>query len=169
MNEIAVGAIVWIACIAIVAFTAKKRGQRWLAWMFYSIIFSPFLAGIALLILPNTRDERAEAQWSRGFAAVVVSIGLLIGFMAALSSAGIVDFNLIEKGFSESDIATVKSSIKEEFEKRENTKVLDVQMMRESKRKLVGFAKIKIAGIDFEISKSCSATYGDRQYIWECK
>jgi hypothetical protein len=74
-----------------------------------------------------------------------------------------------ETGFSDADVASVKTSIKSEFEKRGGVVVSDVQMVRESSKKLIGFAKVKSDGINFEITKSCTATYAERQYLWECK
>ena len=70
-------------------------------------------------------------------------------------------------GFTQPDIDALHKTIKDEFEKRPGVSVTDVQLLRESPRKLVGFVKLKISGE--EITKSCSATMGDNaQYIWEC-
>ena len=77
-----------------------------------------------------------------------------------------------ESGFSQEDIEQAKKSIRTEFEKRPGVKVLDVQLVKESPKKLTGFAKIStsILGSSVEVMRSCSATMGeDRQYIWRCE
>ena len=77
-----------------------------------------------------------------------------------------------ESGFSQEDIEQAKKSIRTEFEKRPGVKVLDVQLVKESPKKLTGFAKIStsILGSSVEVMRNCSATMGeDRQYIWRCE
>ena len=72
------------------------------------------------------------------------------------------------RGFADEDVAKVKDSIREEFDKRPGIKVLDVQMMKESPTKLMGFVKVK-APLFGEVTKSCSATMGEgNQYLWKC-
>jgi hypothetical protein len=72
-------------------------------------------------------------------------------------------------GFSGEDIAKVKDSIRTEFDKRPGIKVIDVQMLKESPTKLMGFVKVK-APLFGEMTKSCSATMGEgNQYLWKCE
>ncbi|HEY1724549.1 MAG TPA: hypothetical protein VGF89_03930 [Steroidobacteraceae bacterium] len=76
------------------------------------------------------------------------------------------------QGFTDADITRVENDIRTQFATREGWKIEEVQMMRESPRKLTGFAKVKVPILG-SINKSCTATYGDSskgsQYIWECK
>ena len=65
-------------------------------------------------------------------------------------------------GFTDADIETVKAEIKKHYEKNDDidVEVTDVALLRESKRKLVGYAKIKFKNISIlpELTKACSAT-----------
>jgi hypothetical protein len=78
-----------------------------------------------------------------------------------------------DSGFSDEEIERAKASIRTEFEKQNNVKVTEVALIRESPRKLTGYARMtaSVLGISREISKNCTATMGEgsRQYIWECK
>jgi hypothetical protein len=72
-------------------------------------------------------------------------------------------------GFTDEDIAKVKESIRDEFDKRPGVKVVEVQMLKESPNKLMGFVKAK-APLFGEITKSCSATMGEgHEYLWRCE
>jgi YbbR domain-containing protein len=72
-------------------------------------------------------------------------------------------------GFSNADIEGIKKSIKSKYEKREGVTVLEVQMLKESSRKAVGYVKLKIAVLG-EVTKPCSATLAEdgEQTIWRC-
>jgi hypothetical protein len=71
-------------------------------------------------------------------------------------------------GFTDADIANVTQSIRAEFSKRAGVTVQDVQMLRESPRRLEGFVKIKVPLIG-TVDKSCTATMGDDgRSIWQC-
>lgn len=74
-------------------------------------------------------------------------------------------------GFSEADIIKTKIEIQKEFQKRDGVQVVDVELMRENSHKLFGFVKLRIDGLDTEISKSCTATMNDdsSHYIWRCE
>ena len=79
----------------------------------------------------------------------------------------------LSAGFSDEDIANTKAAIKLQFEKRDGIKVSEVFLMRETPRKLIGFAKLKltIKGVQLgnEIISRGSATWGeDGKYLWEC-
>ena len=64
------------------------------------------------------------------------------------------------RGFSDKDIQNIKEQIKAEAGK-DGTEVVDVQMYRESRTKLVGWVKIKVPLLG-EISKHCTATLSPR-------
>lgn len=75
-------------------------------------------------------------------------------------------------GFTEDDINKCKKSIKSEFEKRRGVTVTEVNLIKESSKKLTGFAKmnVSILGEEIEVMKSCTANMGeDGQYIWKCE
>ena len=74
-------------------------------------------------------------------------------------------------GFSDADIDKVKQSIREEFSKRDGVTITDVEMLRESPKKLTGFVKAQVSmfGVSREIMSACTATMGDsNEYIWNC-
>jgi gas vesicle protein len=74
-----------------------------------------------------------------------------------------------ESGFSQEDIEQAKKSIRAEFEKRPDVKVVEVALIKESSNKLTGYARMTVKGFKQEITKNCSATMGeDRRYIWRC-
>ncbi len=70
--------------------------------------------------------------------------------------------------FAAEDIEYLKRTVRAEFEKKPGVEVEDVNFVKESPKKLTGFVKLKIGGL--EVSKSCDATMGDdAQYIWKCE
>ena len=93
--------------------------------------------------------------------------------IVALFAAGvIVNINagrsLFGGGFSDADIDQVKKDIRAKLGENAGANVIDVQMMKESPKKLMGLVKVKVPILGV-ISKSCSATMGEEsQYIWEC-
>jgi hypothetical protein len=73
------------------------------------------------------------------------------------------------KGFSDADISRIGQDIRSEFGKRPGMTVEEVQLLRESPRKLSGFAKVKVPLLG-SISKTCTATMGDDgRSIWQCQ
>jgi hypothetical protein len=71
--------------------------------------------------------------------------------------------------FGDDEIKRAEQSIRSEFGKREGVTVLDVQLMKESSRKLSGFVKVKVP-LFGEVTKPCSATMGDNsEYMWTCQ
>jgi hypothetical protein len=71
--------------------------------------------------------------------------------------------------FSDAEIEHVKQDIRAEFNKRTGVTVEGVQMMTESPRKLIGFAKMKVPLLG-EMTKSCTATMSEQgQTMWECR
>lgn len=90
----------------------------------------------------------------------------------SLLICGIAALAACEQGFSQEDIDTTKKSIRSEFEKRDGIKVVDVQLIKESPKKLTGFVTLKmnLLGTPLEVSKTCTATMGEgSQYIWQCE
>ena len=72
--------------------------------------------------------------------------------------------------FSVDEINRIKTDIKLKFEERKGVHVIDIDLIKENDRKLMGLVKLKIDGLDEEITKSCSARMGDdSRYIWECQ
>lgn len=72
--------------------------------------------------------------------------------------------------FSNSDISSIKESIRTEFGKREGLSVLEVSLIKESERRLQGFVKLKTETLD-EVTKDCTAAMSidDGQTIWGCR
>jgi len=74
-----------------------------------------------------------------------------------------------ESGFTDADIDAMTKSIKEEFEKREGVKVIEVQMLKESSKKAIGFVKLQVP-LFGEIAMPCSASMAENgRYIWQCQ
>jgi hypothetical protein len=75
-----------------------------------------------------------------------------------------------EGGFTETDLENMKKQIKEQYEKNENVKVLDIVMLKESSKKAAGFVKLQLPLLG-EINKTCSATMEEsgNRYIWRCE
>jgi hypothetical protein len=92
----------------------------------------------------------------------LIIIAILAGWWAFVEP-------LLAPAFSAADIASLESSIKAEFQKRPGVTVLDVHLIRESERKLTGFVRIRIAGI--EVAKPCTVTAGDDggSSVWVCQ
>ncbi len=72
-------------------------------------------------------------------------------------------------GFSDAQIDSVKNQIRAEFDKKAGVSVEDVSLVRESANKLTGFVRLKIAGLDADITKECAVTRDDEQVIWQCR
>jgi hypothetical protein len=72
-------------------------------------------------------------------------------------------------GFSDTDISNIDQAIRAELSKSPGVAVEDVQLLRESPRRLTGFAKIKVPLLG-NVSKSCTATMGDDgRSFWQCR
>jgi len=72
------------------------------------------------------------------------------------------------KGFSDANITSIEQDIRTEFEKRGAT-VEDVQLIRESPRKLTGLARIRVPILG-TVNRTCTATMGDTgQSMWQCQ
>ena len=88
------------------------------------------------------------------------------GIVAALV---VVVLAACESGFTDEDIEQAKKSIRAEYAKKSGVKVVDVQLIKESPRKLSGFVKFRIGGSPI-IMSDCTATWGENgQYIWRCQ
>jgi hypothetical protein len=94
---------------------------------------------------------------------IVALIGL--GWAHNWSQTG----TLLGHGFSDTDISNIDQAIRTELSKTRGVTVEDVQLLRESPRKLTGFAKLKVPLLG-NISKSCTATMGDDgRSFWQCR
>ncbi len=74
--------------------------------------------------------------------------------------------------FSQDDVSNIETQIRQEFSSREGVKVIEVNLVIESPRKLTGFAKLKTTFLDQTITvmKDCSAVLGeDSKIIWKCE
>jgi len=70
-------------------------------------------------------------------------------------------------GFTDKDVTNIEGDIRARLSGR-GSKVIDVQLIRESPTRLIGFANLRVFGIP--IYKTCSVTIGrDRQSIWRCR
>lgn len=75
-----------------------------------------------------------------------------------------------QPGFSDAEVDGVKASIREEWGKKKDISVDEVVMIRESDRsKMTGFVRLRISGLNDPVTKSCSATKGDKEYLWQCR
>jgi len=107
---------------------------------------------------------------SAPFRAVGIAIVALFGAAALYNLSN--GQSAFGGGFSDADVKNAEEDIRSEFGKKIGITVVDVQMLKESPKKLSGFVKIKVPlfGEWTEMTKPCSATMGDNnQYIWECK
>ena len=101
----------------------------------------------------------------------LAAIGIVI---AVLFAAGLIynwsnTATVSGTGFTDSDIPRIEQDIKTKLAKEQKLTVTEVYLQRESPRKLVGFAKVKVPLLG-EVNKSCSATMGeDGKSMWECK
>jgi len=96
-------------------------------------------------------------------AAAILAVPMLCGDASAEL------FGFLNPGFTNPDIEAMKDIIKQEFEKREGVKVIEVEMIKESSTKAIGFVKLQVP-LFGQITKSCSATMGESgRYIWECR
>lgn len=73
------------------------------------------------------------------------------------------------RGFTDADVTMIERKIGDEFSKRRGVTVEEVKLLKESPRKLTGFAKIKLPLLG-SISKQCTATMAeDGQSMWQCQ
>jgi len=92
------------------------------------------------------------------------------GFVILALICAAVWFFWPQGGFSDEEIAAVKSSIREKWSQQKGVKVDDVVMVRESDHnKLTGYVLLRFDGLAEPISKPCTATHGGKEYIWQCR
>jgi hypothetical protein len=109
---------------------------------------------------------KKQFKMRRGF--VILGVAILALFVVAWVYNWTRTGSLTGNGFTDADISNITQSIRAEFGKRPGVTVQDVQMLRESPRKLQGFAKIKVPLIG-TVEKPCTATMGDDgRSIWQC-
>jgi hypothetical protein len=102
------------------------------------------------------------------------TFAVLLGVVVAVIGAGWV-YNLNRtgtlsgRGFSAADVASIEQSIRMELSKQRGAAVEEVQLVKESPRKLTGFAKVKVPLLG-TVNRTCTATMGENgQAIWECR
>lgn len=117
---------------------------------------------------PAAPSESTKSQFKMRPAFAMLAIPLLALIVAGIWSNLTRTGSISGQGFSENDVLRIEQSIRSEFAKRPGVKVESVEMMKESPRKLTGFARIRVPLLG-EISKSCTATMGvDGQSMWQC-
>jgi hypothetical protein len=52
-----IGIVVWVALCFVVASAAGQRGRNSLGWFLFAVLLSPLLAGFALLLFPERKDD----------------------------------------------------------------------------------------------------------------
>jgi hypothetical protein len=72
--------------------------------------------------------------------------------------------------FTDADIISIKRSISEEYRYRPGLQSIDdIELIRESSRKLTGYLKATFQG-DIKVTVPCSATMDeDRKFLWTCE
>ena len=65
---------------------------------------------------------------------------------------------------TKTDITNAEASIRTQYENKPGITVTEVTLMKENSHRLTGFAKLKLAGLNIEITKSCHATWEDGGY-----
>jgi hypothetical protein len=75
---------------------------------------------------------------------ILCSVAFFALVNATIGNNGLWGSLFPKSGFTDADIDAVKTSIKSEFGKRDGITVSEVTMIRETPRKLVGFAKLRI-------------------------
>ena len=118
---------------------------------------------------PSTTSSAVTNQFKmRPFfsVALVVIVGLMgLGWAYNWTRTGTIS----GMGFSDADISRIGQEIRSEFSKRPGMRVEEVQLLRESPRKLIGFAKMKLPLLG-SVSKTCTATMGDDgRALWQCQ
>jgi hypothetical protein len=110
-----------------------------------------------------------------------MKISTIITMVAAVLVAAYFAYALLRPAsFSDADIMAAKADIKAELQKQKGVSVTEVQLIRETPRKLTGFAKLHfsapntesgpLAGYSVDITRQCGATMGDGdRYIWQCE
>jgi hypothetical protein len=83
--------------------------------------------------------------------------------------------------FTQQDIEDTKKSIHEQYEENQGVKVVEIKLIKETERKLMGFVKLEVEGMkdlakvfgsdsSGTITKQCSATMGDDwEWVWRCE
>jgi hypothetical protein len=54
--------IIWLALAIVIAVAAARRGRSGLGWLFVSLILSPLIAAILLVLLPDPRYEEVLSR-----------------------------------------------------------------------------------------------------------
>jgi hypothetical protein len=96
----------------------------------------------------------------------LIGIGLLLLGGVALY---FINWHISQPRFSDEMITETKQLIRDEFEKQPNVHVPLVVLVRDSDRKLSGFAKVETDGIEGNVAKFCIAVIDDnKKSYWTC-
>jgi len=126
----------------------------------------PSMASANAFITPAS-IVKGQLRMRRSFATVggILALLLAAGLTYNWSRTG----SMTGNGFSEADIPRIEQDITSELSKRRGVKVEEVKMMKESTRRLTGFAKVRVPLLG-EVNRNCTATMGeDGQSMWECR
>ncbi|MDO8980292.1 MAG: hypothetical protein Q7V17_13770 [Afipia sp.] len=86
---------------------------------------------------------------------------------------GVVGWYFVSRNpaFNAAGIKEVEQSIRNEYAKNADLTLTEINLLKESDRKLVGFVKVRVKGLSDPVMKSCSATLADdgSQYLWQCQ
>jgi hypothetical protein len=87
----------------------------------------------------------------------IIVLGIfVVGWIYNWSRTGTLSGN----GFSDDDVRRMEQGIRDELSKQSGVTVEDVQLIKESPKKLTGFAKVRMPPRG-AITESCTATLGE--------
>lgn len=146
--------LIWLIVGLITGSIAKLTMQRsFVRWALYGFLLSP-IALIHLLVIGLNSNQLSGKI---GSVLLVIVVGALGYWIYEWST-----------GFQPEDIDNIKKSITTEFEKDTGTKVIEVTIIKETNKKLIGFVKLNYLGV--EVTRNCEVNMGtDQQYIWRCQ
>lgn len=163
-----------LVLIAAIGFAASRRGKSPLYWAFYGLLTSLVglwpLAAVALCIETKSVVNPRWGRMAAGMFLIVAFFGAVATGIAIALGPGEF-YRSVAGGFTDQDVASVKESIKSEYEKRPGVHVTDVTMIHDGNSKLTGFVKVRVDGVDDAnaVTTPCSATMGDGQLVWTCR
>jgi hypothetical protein len=81
--------ISWFVFAAVIGYAAGARGHTAISWFLFAVLFSPLLAGLALALLPNKRQEKRMEAAARQPASVV-GVADELAKLASLRDGGVI-------------------------------------------------------------------------------
>jgi hypothetical protein len=88
-----------------------------------------------------------------GAVGLAVILGLTDGWKSHLP------WSLAKSQFTPDDIERIEEQVRADFAKRDGIRVIEVSLIKESKTKLTGFAKLKVG--ELEVTRNCEAFLGE--------